>query len=518
MPKQESHHLYRLVESLSKSEKRAFQLYSQRFNKDGEKKFKVLFEAIDKYGIRNEAGIIKKYPVLKSEQLSNLKANLYLQLLKCIQLLNASRLLEMKITESLDHARLLYHRCLYKDCLMIIDKAKKKAKNAGSKLLFLELLELEKMALLKSVDVDPEKRLLENIESTIKTVESVQNINIFSNLSARLNSFYQKNGFIRNAKDLSKVQRFFNETIPAYNENKLSFEEKMYLYYTYTGYYFYIQDFKQGYTYAKKWNSLFEENPIMILQRTELYIKSINNLLVAQNKLFLYEEFSNTHKKLIKLKRDKNLVNTENIQLNLFKAIYIHEINRHFLLGEFKSGIKIVARLENELNNFIPKLDNHTITLLYYKIACLYFGAGNFKVAVKWFNKIILLGDAATREDIHAFSRIVRLICYFELEFDDMVENNIRSTYRYLYQKKTFVKYQKLILSFLRGLKKSFENDLILENFKILKSDMEKLTSDQFEKRAFIYFDMISWLESKIENKSVQDIIQTKIKNKKLKI
>ncbi len=39
---------------------------------------------------------------------------------------------------------------------------------------------------------------------------------------------------------------------------------------------------------------------------------------------------------------------------------------------------------------------------------------------------------------------------------------------------------------------------------------MLQLEKNKFEKRAFLYFDIISWLESKIEKRTVQDIIKTK--------
>ena len=43
---------------------------------------------------------------------------------------------------------------------------------------------------------------------------------------------------------------------------------------------------------------------------------------------------------------------------------------------------------------------------------------------------------------------------------------------------------------------------------------MESLQDNKFEKRAFLYFDIISWLESKIENRSVQLIIKEKVSEK----
>jgi RNase P/RNase MRP subunit POP5 len=43
-----------------------------------------------------------------------------------------------------------------------------------------------------------------------------------------------------------------------------------------------------------------------------------------------------------------------------------------------------------------------------------------------------------------------------------------------------------------------------------LKAEMEKLEQNHFEKRAFIYFDIISWLESKIQKRTVQEVIREK--------
>jgi hypothetical protein len=217
-----------------------------------------------------------------------------------------------------------------------------------------------------------------------------------------------------------------------------------------------------------------------------------------------------THRKLVALKRNKNLELTENINLNLFKAIYIHEINRHFMLGEFKSGTRVVAKLEKELHDFIPKLDANTVMIFYYKIACLYFGAGNFRTSVKWLNLIIQQYDDEVREDIQSFARILRLICYFEMEDDDMLEYSIRSTYRYLLEKKSFVKYQRHIMQFLKGLRRTDTPAQIVNSFVKLKSRIKQLTRDPYEKRAFIYFDIISWLESKIEDRPVQEVIKEK--------
>lgn len=513
MSKPHSDSLFQLIKSLSKSEKRSFKLFAGRISSEEEKKILKIFNRIDRQKVFNEKKILAKEKTLNKVQMPNLKAHLYSQIMKCLAT-SSSRDAELKVTSLLDYARILYNKCLYDECLKMLEKAKRSAQQNDTMVLLLEILELEKLALRQTVHEGNETRVRSIISETEKTAESIQNINTFSNLSLKLNSLYQRTGFIRNNTDFEKVKHFFESSLPRYDEKKLSFHEKLYLYYSFTGYFYFIQDFRNGYHYAKKWVNLFDSQPGMIYRKPELYIRALNNLLASQNKLNLYDEFYETHKKLISLKRDPKFSHTENINLNLFKTIYIHEINRHFMMGEFTSGTRIVRGLEHELNNFIPKLDRHTVLIFYYKIACLYFGAGNFRMAVKWLNRIINEKEIALREDIHSFARILRLISYFELGDEELVEYSIKSTYRFLLKKGTMQRYQKLILNFLRNSKHYSSQKKILSAFTELKQEMEKLQHARYEKRAFLYFDIISWLESRIENRPVEEVIKYKVNNK----
>jgi hypothetical protein len=490
MSKAKSDNLFRLISSLSKSEKRMFKLLASRTGA-GDKKFIRLFDIVESQREYDETQVLKKAPELKPHQMPNMKAHLYKQILKCLQITSTNKLPEIKITEMIDYARILYSKCLYRECLKMIDKAKKRAVESDSHLLLLELLELEKMVAFHRENVSYENKAIKIIKETSTTSQSIHNINLFSNLSLQLNSLYQNIGFIRDKKDLEKAAYVLHTSLPKYSEQQLTFHEKLYLYYSYTGYYFFTQNFKDGYKYAQKWLGLFEEEPKMQERKTEMYIKALNSVLVAQNKLFLYHDFMSTHRKLVALKRSKKVILTENIKLHLFKAIYIHEINRHFMLGEFKSGSKIVSGLRYELNNFIPRLDKHTVLLFYYKIACLYIGSSNFNEALKWLSKIINDKEIHLREDLHSFARILRLVCYFELGDDDAVEYHIRSTYRFLSKKKSFVGYLNLIIAFLKGIRMDYSTSEVISRF--------------------IYFDIISWLESKIDGRPIQDVVKEKV-------
>lgn len=513
-----SDHLFKLIKAMSKGEKRFFTLYTAKENASEDKKFVLLFAAIDKQNVYDESKIISSNKAFLPHQFSNLKNHLYLQLLKCIKLCNSSKLENVKISELLDYARVLYSKCLYKECVKMIDKVKVIAKENDRSIQLLEILELEKMVLPKTLEAKNQDRVNALIKSTKTVAESINNINSFSNLALKLNAYYLQTGFIKSKSDEEKLSQFFKSNLPYFVEPNLSFQEKIYLYNSYVGYYLFTQNFSQSYLYAKKCVAIFNQHPEMQKHKLELYIRALNNLLVSQNKLYKYKEFAETQKQLIAIKRNKKLILTENINLNLFKAIYVHEINRHFMLGEFKSGTRIVTALEGELNKFIPKLDKHAVLLFYYKIACLYIGNGNIKVALKWLNKIYNEKEIDLRSDIFSFTRILLLVCHFELGHEDLLDSTIRSTYRYFRKKGELTKYQHLILNFIRYLFHHPSDRNLKRQFVELKMQLLRLEKNKYEKRAFMYFDIISWLESKIDKRSVQEIIQEKAKKKINKI
>jgi hypothetical protein len=474
-----------------------------------DKKMLQVFEFINKSEQFDEDNILKKLPSLKAEQLSNLKAYLYYKILQAVRQYNGAKLLDIQIREQIDFAQLLFERRLYNQGLNCLKKAKKMASAHDNLELQLEIIKLEKSVLMHTIG-DEES----NVDSIIREVKrlntQINNINIFSNLSIKLNSFYTRIGYIRDENDFLKVKEFFFSNLPVSEEDELSTYERTHLYKLFVGYYFFIQDFANGYYYSKKTVKLFEENPQSIKTHPESYIKALNNLLIAQFKLYKFNEFIETNKKLHDIEKNHALRINENIRIRLLKYYYMHEINRYYMMGEFDKGVEAVVHKNEELEELIKGLDKHSALIMNYKIACLHVGASNFRQGVKWLNKIINISNADIREDLHCFARIINLICHYELGNFDVINYYIISTYRFLLKKEDLHLFQKSILQFLKDLNKESSNRDLVERFATLKSQLLPLVNSAYEKRAFIYFDIISWLESKIEKRPVQDVIKDK--------
>ena len=180
------------------------------------------------------------------------------------------------------------------------------------------------------------------------------------------------------------------------------------------------------------------------------------------------------------------------------------------MLGDFKAGVSLMAKIKSGLEDFINLLDNHSKLILYYKVACLYFGNDNYSEAIQWLNRILNSENIDLREDIHSFARILNLIAHYEMGNTDVIDYYIRSTYRFMLKKDDLHRFQKAILSFLRKLAGEFTKEDLIPEFEKLRERLIPLQSNPYEKRAFIYFDIISWLECKIQRRPVQEVIAEK--------
>ena len=508
MSKRTSDSLFYLIKSMSKSEKRYFKLFVAK--EGGDKKFVRLFDLIDQQEAYKEEEILRKGPSINPVQISNLKAHLYKRILQSLRMYQNASVKDIEIRELIDHAQILYNRTLYKQCLKILLKAKKLADKNDNLELLLEILKWEKTVMSQTVGKGNIKRV-NNIIVQVRDVNSRINlINSFSNLSVKLSSIYMKTGFIRSEKDYKKINNIFNAGLPFYNENELSFLEKLYLYDLLVGYYFFVQDFDKGCKYAKKLVQLFENSKERIPGKLDKYIKGLNSLMIAQYKLMKYYEFVETHKKLKSIRKMPDIELDSNIRLKLLKYTYVHEFNRIFMLGIFDKGVALMDRIKPGLEDFIRQIDNHSRVIMYYKIACLYTGNSDFAEAIRWLNKIINLQEPDLREDVHSFARILNLVCHYELGNTDVIEYYLKSTYRFLLKKDDLFTYHHYILSFMKNLDKRMTEEALLKEFENLRAKLIPLESNPYEKRSFIYFDIISWLESKLQKRPVREVIKEK--------
>lgn len=508
MPNRSTDVLFQLVKSLKKSEKRNFKLYVRRNSASEDLKIIQLFNALDKMDEYDEVQLLKKNKGIKKQQLSNTRALLYRQILSSLRVIKNDYNIDIQLHEQMDHARILFNKGLYHQSLRMLERIKENARAFNQFSFLLQALffeqKIEALHITRSMQ-DRAEQLATEMNEVFQRLEATGRL---SQLSLKLYSWYIRNGHARNEEDTRAVQKFFEENLPEDIQACNGFYEKLYLIQSYTWYAFIGQDFLLYYRYSQKWVDMFEKEKSMIGIETAHYIKGMHNLLGAHFDLQNYTKFIQTLDHFEKFSRSDIVLNDENNRIQTFVYVHISKINKHFIEGTFSEGLELIPYIEAKLAEYRLYLDRHRVLVFYYKFASLYFGSGDYDQTIHYLNQIINW-KVDLRTDLQCYSRLLHLIAHYELGNYQLMEYLIKSVYRFMAKMGNLSLVEEEIFKFLRKSFKLSPRQLKPE-FENLLARLKTYEKNRFETRVFAYLDIISWLESKIRNVPVQDIIREK--------
>ncbi|RYY40441.1 MAG: hypothetical protein EOO08_04725 [Chitinophagaceae bacterium] len=546
MPNKSSDDLFNLIHSLQKAEKRNFKLYITRNSSNEDLKIVHLFDALDKMRDYDEALLLKKVPSIKKQQLPNSKAHLYRQLLASLRLLSNDENIDIQLHESLDYARILYNKGLYLQSLRILERLKETAKSYNQDSFLIQIISLEKKIEVLHITRSMEGRAEQLTHEAEEINEKRRIITHLSNLALQLYSWYIKNGHARNEQDEADVKEFFRyrinralrvaakhlvagveTTLPegttasdlarmgvsAEALARMGFYEALYLYQSYMWFAFIRQDFLQYYRYVQKWVDLFQQSPQMIQVETGHYIKGLHNLCNAHFDLRNFRGFQQVLDRFEAFDASDLVQRSHNNRVQTFIYLTTARINQHFMLGTFREGLALVPFVEEKLTEYSGFIDRHRVLVFYYKIASLYFGSGDHEKAIDYLHKIIHW-KVDLRNDLQCYARLLHLMAHYELGNYDLMEYLVRSVYRYMAKMQNLTVIEEQMFAFLR---QHFHHSprRVHEAFRTLLEQMKQYEKSRFETRAFAYLDIISWLESKVRQVPMAEVVREKYEQSK---
>lgn len=502
--------LGRLISSLTKAEKRYFKMHSDL--QSGEKSYLKLFEAIDKLGVYDEEKIKKMFP--KDDFIKRLPAvknYLYKQVLKSLRIIYSGNTVDSQLKEMLEEVAILYEKRLHKQCAKILEKAKELAKaneqilqlieiNLWEEKIFTEVLNLEKF----------EKSLSNSLAEEIELLDLQKNIAEYRSLFNQIVLLNKKIKEARTEEELVQFQKILNNPLLESAERAKTFDSKHFYHQIHLIYAHAKGDNNACLLIAKKQMRLLESYPQKINEKPKMYIIALNNILLSQIYLHDYSNFTETLSKLRAFP-----LKSLNLEVNRFVNSYIFEMVMYLDTGEFSKSVAIRQDIIDGMAKYKDKINAIEEITLLYNLFYSYFGTGEFSKALNIINKLLNEYQKELRYDIQSAVRILNLILHYELGNSTLLEHNAVSAYRFLYKSNRLYKLENIVLDFIRKkMHHIYTPKDELEAFIELRKEFGALSEHPYEKKAFEYFDYISWLDSRIEKKSFEEIVKNKFQSK----
>ncbi len=500
-----SEHLFHLIKSLTRSEKRYFKIFASRHTIGEKNNYLAIFELIDKQAEYDEAAILKKLKGVNPKTFSSVKVHLYNLILRSLRLYNSSKNNIAQIRELLDFAEILFEKGLYSQCRKALNKAKELAYKGEEHLILLKIFETEAEIHRRKFDIqDFNKFMNEEMDEQFKILEQHQTIlkyrELFNNVFFLIRTKGEGIRSEEEFKDLTSSIDFSSLD----NEHMLTTNKARLLFYSTKSLYAHIlSDYKQAAEYSKKCVDLLENQEVLSSSEAQLYYLELNNQYVA---LRLQKKYDEIPPLLNKLKEIPH--KSTNMEILAFQQYYLNLLDLYTSTGEIEKGATLIPEVEEGLEQYESKLEVTPEVIIYANIAMIYFFQGEYKKAMLWNNKILSNKRFYIREDFICFHRIFELLILFEMGDWDVLDYAILSTNRFLAKAQREYKMETLITSYIKKLSKTTDRNQQHDLYVEFKQDLIKLKNDPFQNGSLEYFDIISLVDSKIEGRSFMEIVK----------
>ena len=504
MSKTDNTPLLLLIHRMNKNEKRHFKLYARSHSPNtGIINYLELFDLIAKQNEYDEEYILKKN-IVRKEHFRMLKNYLYNLILESLRVLHNNRNeIDNQLNNLISNAFIMREKGVEKEELKYLEKAKQLAfehERWGPALQAI-LMQSEKMT--RDVNTATMEQIEKEAKELLKKIENFFQYKRKRRESLQLLKTLDIQKSIRSKKEVRKIliHPFIRNirnamTAPAVKEGV--FTRLMCL----TA----IGDFEGTLRELHQALNFLEANYSKIDFPENHLASVLSNMAGRQMELGKFDEAFPTIQK-------HRSITTRSLTARdyIFIFSYVNETNYYLATGEFERGIKAIEKMEEQMSKIKFLIHYTAIYVLYFNCAEIYFGTGKYSRALHWTRKITNAPAEACAEDIRAWAHIITILIHYEIKTSDILEHLTSSAKRFLDKRARLYKVEESVLTFMRR-----QNDITAdkkihkEEFQKFRNELKEITKDPQEEKALMYFDLLSWVESKIQNKPISEIVKQK--------
>lgn len=493
-----SNELYKLIKSLTKSEKRFFKLSSAL--QSGEKNYLKIFDFIEKQGAYREEDL-KEFFQNETfvKHLPSEKNHLYRLILKSLRVYYSEQSASSILKQELKNVEILYNKALYKECEKFVQRAKSLAVEHEEFYYWYELISWEKKLLEAAYEDGEFSRNLDDIiEEEESVIAKLRNLAEYQVIYSKINLIFRSGGFTRNEEERKIVDDISDYHLIKGKNTALSTRASSMCYYIKGLCAATNRNYEDSFQFFNRTKDILDNNPLIKEDLGQRYILTLSHLLrcYIDNKQF--KEATNVIHEIRALEGGKGF-NSMDLSLRIFTISYNGEFALNHATGNFEASAKLAEEVRGRLRDLDDKVSKEQNILFSYNQAYTYFGIGDYKKALSTLNEVLNDNEQRLRQDIYSFARIFNLIIHLELENYDFLEYVIKSTNRYLSKHDRDYEIENVVIKHLRKLAKSMNITQRNEILAKMKIEVAELMKDQQERVILDYFHLPAWINSKLD-------------------
>ena len=399
--------------------------------------------------------------------------------------------------EYIDFAHILYGKGLYHQSLKILARADKVALKIADDVLRLQIVEFAKVIESRHITRSGSPQVVSLAEETRTLLRRINtNLNL-SNLRLETHGWYITKGHVRSDAEADDLRQYWEEIHPEINMDNLNTVDKAYYYQARVWYHFTLYEWQEVLDYAQLWVSLFKVQTADANRDTNILMRGYHYLLTAHFNLGHVQEYGVILQELEDYRHQHYRRFNKNTQIISFLYVHNGRLNKYILSRQYARGLEVVPSTLARIRRYRDLLDDHRILVFYFKIAILYIMAQRPEDAITYLRKITHTELINLREDLQVYARLAFLMAHYDAGNDDLMAYLVQEVRVGLSKLSQESVLQIELPDFFAKIA-SVPLTERKTTFRRFYDRMRVLGEDLYEKRAFLYLDIFTWLERKI--------------------
>ncbi len=484
--------LFKLIKSMTKSEKRYFKLFASTTSNS--KNYLLLFDAIDRQDEFDEKAIRKQFAGKTFvKQLHVTKNYLTRLIMKSLRNYHNKISRDAEIKDLLRDIEILFRRELFDNCHYAIEKARSLAVEYEKHTDLLEIYAWERKLLLArgSGNLDREKANL-LLDRERESLQQIGTINEYWDLTFNLfdmlgdvqigwNSF----GDLKDHPLLKRKGRA--ETLQA----------KTLYHYILQSYHFARGEMDEAYENVSALLEVQEANPQQIRENPGSYITALNNKIKVCLQIKKYDEVPDLLRAVRAVPEQYGLKDISPMTTRLMLQSYNVELEMYRDTSNSAKGLNLATEVLAYLDSYDKVIPAVYRLLLLYQIAYLYFFDRKYEPALSILNELFRHNFGNMRQDIQSYAQVLRLMVHFELSNAMVMRYSVEAWRRFLKKKRNLSAFEKRLLKFFSKL-----STVHPEKYPALFRELvDEVTQDEQAdslQSSQTYLEIKVWLDNKI--------------------
>lgn len=504
-----SEDLFHLIKSLTKSEKRYFKRFCMLYTTEKKNNYLKLFDAIDKQKVYDENKLKNKF---KSEtfvkQLSVVKDYLSKLILRSLITVESKRNLYYELRQSVAECELLMLRGLYKQSYKKSRVIKKLSYKYGYFVLILELLGNEKVLVRELNSKKQNEELKEIISEEELILNEIIKIRQILNLNRELMSLLNKIGVpVRSESDIMRIHAISDKFSNISICKTSSYQSKTIYYHSKTMIHMAINEYNYAYKYSIELYETLRKYEYLSSKDPRNFYGVLHNLVLISLHIKNYagaEKYSKEISKFLDCALKFSTAQTRNnINLNYF----VLQLTFNNKLCRIEENLQLIAQSKEYVKKHEHSISAPETGDLFCEIIQTYMLNNDWENALHYTNLLLNNTDNKMKSDMKLIINIYNILIHYELNNVLYLDNIVSSFYRYLYRSGKEYPLELLVITYLKKLLHAKNKPDFLEILKLLRQKLLSNGNTSYEKHIIENYYILEWIESKIEEKSLKEIV-----------